>query len=233
MVMKLIAQIKSPYKQKFGIPRQSGVIERIHSQLEFVDDYGAEEAITGLEEFSHLWVIFQFHQSLRDEWKPSVRPPRLGGQKKVGVWASRSPFRPNGLGISVGKIEQIQRRSEGYDQTRIILSGLDILDSTPVFDIKPYLPYADVVENALGGFAKDKPLQDFDVEFMQLANEQSLIKSEQFDIDIKNVIREILSYDIRPAHQSNLLDKVYRMRLYDFDIKYRYEQAVVIVESLW
>lgn len=231
--MELIAIIKSPYKQKFGIPRQSGVIERIHSQLEFENDYGSEDAIAGLDEFSHLWVIFQFHQSLRKEWRPTVKPPRLGGQKKVGVWASRAPFRPNGIGLSLGKIVEIQRRSEGYELTRIILSGLDILDNTPVFDIKPYLPYADAVDDALGGFAKEKPVPGFVVEFMQLAEEQAAVKSEQFNVDIKSVLSEILSYEVRPAHQHNTSGKVHRMRLYDFDIKYHYDEAVVIVESLW
>lgn len=231
--MKLIAKIKSPYKQKFGIPRQSGVIECIHSQLEFENDYGDEDALIGLNEFSHLWVIFQFHQSLRKEWKPSVRPPRLGGQRKVGVWASRAPFRPNGIGLSVGRIVEIQCRSKGYERTRIILSGLDILDNSPVFDIKPYLPYADAIDDAVGGFAKEKPLPDFLVEFMQLADEQASAKSNQYNIDIKKVISAILSYEIRPAHQHNTSGKVHRMRLYDFDIKYHYEDAVVIIDALW
>lgn len=231
--MEKIALIKSPYKQKFGIPRQSGVIESIHSYLQFEKGYDVEDAIMGLDDFSHLWVIFQFHQALRGDWKPTVRPPRLGGKKKVGVWASRAPFRPNGIGLSVGKIVEIQRKSEGADRTRIVLGGLDILDNTPVYDIKPYLPYADGIDNAVGGFAKEKPAADFLVEFMPVAKEQALEKSAQLAIDVKKVISEILTYEIRPAHQHHASDKVYQLRLYDFDIKYRYAGAVVIVESLW
>ncbi|CAA6824257.1 MAG: COG1720: Uncharacterized conserved protein [uncultured Thiotrichaceae bacterium] len=231
--MKLIATIRSPYKQKFGIPRQFGIIEGVHSRLEFEHNYGDEDALVGLSEFSHLWVVFQFHQSLREEWKSTVKPPRLGGQQKVGVWASRAPFRPNGIGLSVGKIVAIQCQSEGYDRTCIILSGLDILDNTPVFDIKPYLPYADAIDGAVGGFAKEQPETEFLVEFMPLADEQASSKSKQFDVDIKSVIRDILSYEIRPAHQRTTSGKVHRIRLYDFDIKYRYQDAVVIVDALW
>lgn len=231
--MKKIATIRSPFKQKFGIPRQSGVITRIHSQLEFENDFGSDEAIDGLGEFSHLWIIFQFHQSLHNNEKLSVRPPRLGGDKKVGVWASRAPFRPNGLGLSVGKIVEIKRQSDGNARTQIILSGLDILDNTPVFDIKPYLPYADLIEDAVGGFAKQKPEASYTVALLPLAEEQAALKSNALETDIKAVISDILSYEIRAAHQINTAGKTHRLRLYDFDLKYHYEDTVVIVEALW
>ena len=148
LVISPIARLRSPFKQKFGIPRQTGIVKSIISHLDILQPYAQEaEIIRGLEDFSHLWVIFAFHKN--STWQPLVRPPRLGGDKKLGVWATRSPFRPNQMGLSVGKIEEIQQNS---GEITIDLSGLDILDGTPVYDIKPYLPYADSISEAIGGF---------------------------------------------------------------------------------
>ena len=153
--MNVIAYIHNDFQEKFGIPRQSGVVGTALSEIVFEPDYRSAEALRGLEGFSHIWLIWAFSASAGKGWSPTVRPPRLGGNARVGVFASRSPFRPNPLGLSAVKLEDIVLQSPEGPLLRV--SGADLLHGTPIFDIKPYLPYADCIPQATGGFAGTKP----------------------------------------------------------------------------
>ena len=147
-----IAHIKSDFSSKFGIPRQSGLIDELESKIIFEKEYSVPEAFRGLEGYSHIWILWQFSECADKEWNPTVRPPRLGGNKRMGVFASRSPFRPNSIGLSCVKLVSIDETDEGITLT---VSGADLLDGTPIFDIKPYLPYADSIPDAVGGFTEN------------------------------------------------------------------------------
>ena len=149
--MKVIARIHSDFPEKFGIPRQSGLVPALRAKIVFEPEYRNPDALRGIEGFSHLWLIWQFSAAVRDTWSPTVRPPRLGGNERVGVFATRSPFRPNAIGLSCVKLEGV-RHEDGFGDV-LIVSGADLMDGTPIYDVKPYLPYADAHPEALGGFA--------------------------------------------------------------------------------
>ena len=151
--MKPIAHIRCDLKCKFGVPRQARLVEDLEASVVFVPEYRNPEALRGLEDFSHLWLIWDFSESHREKWSPTVRPPRLGGNKRMGVFATRSPFRPNPIGLSAVKLERIEY--EGPDAPIIYIKGADLMDGTPIFDIKPYLPFVDSIPEASNGFAED------------------------------------------------------------------------------
>jgi tRNA-Thr(GGU) m(6)t(6)A37 methyltransferase TsaA len=231
-----IGIISSCYKEKFGIPRQPNLVPAATAQLVLNKEFG-EESIRGLEGFSHLWVNFIFHQTQGQGWKPMVRPPRLGGNKKVGVFASRSTFRPNSLGLSVVELLDCEITENGVV---LHLRGCDLLDGTPVLDIKPYLPYVDSIPNAKGGFAKDKPEVLYEVLFTEEAELQCELVNQrlrslqnvekQGGWTIKNLIKQLLELDPRPSYQNSSNtkgnkesnDRIYAMKLYDFDLKWQY-----------
>ncbi|MBR0327253.1 MAG: tRNA (N6-threonylcarbamoyladenosine(37)-N6)-methyltransferase TrmO, partial [Clostridia bacterium] len=150
--MKIIAHIHTDFPEKFGLPRQSGLVEGLKGKIVFEPEYRVPEALRGIEGFSHLWLIWQFSEAVRPTWSPTVRPPRLGGNKRMGVFATRSPFRPNPIGLSCVKLEGWEMTDEG---PVITVSGIDIMDGTPIYDIKPYLPHADCKADATGGFSTD------------------------------------------------------------------------------
>jgi len=158
-----IAYIRTELKDKFGIPRQSMRIPSLIGKIEFVPEWRNPDAIREIESFSHLWLIFDFSESHREKYSPTVRPPRLGGNRRVGVFASRSPFRPNSLGLSCVKLEGIEKTSDRG--TLLVVSGVDLLDNTPIYDIKPYIPYADCVTDALGGYADAQACHSLTVDF--------------------------------------------------------------------
>ena len=149
--MKVIARIHSDFPEKFGIPRQSGLVPALRAKIVFEPEYRNPDRCAASRVFSHLWLIWQFSAAVRDTWSPTVRPPRLGGNERVGVFATRSPFRPNAIGLSCVKLESVQHE-DGFGDV-LIVSGADLMDGTPIYDIKPYLPYADAHPEALGGFA--------------------------------------------------------------------------------
>ena len=149
--MKMIAHIESDFTEKFGIPRQSGLVENLVSRIVFEKEYRVPEAFRGLEDFSHIWIIWQFSEAVREDWSPTVRPPRLGGNKRMGVFATRSPFRPNSIGLSSVRLLKID--FDCPEAPVLYVSGADMLNGTPIFDIKPYLPYTDSHPEASGGFA--------------------------------------------------------------------------------
>lgn len=218
-----IGTISSCYKEKFGIPRQPGLVNAAKAELHLEKTYG-EETIRGIRGFSHIWVTFVFHATCEQGWKTMVRPPRLGGNTKVGVFASRSPFRPNSLGLSVVEL----LNTEIQDSLVILhLGGCDLLDGTPVLDIKPYLPYADALSDARGGFAEISPNSDTEnrvvVSFTKEAEIQCKEAEKRLGQELFPLIIQILQLDPRPSYQRRKSgDRIYSMKLYDFDLKWEY-----------
>lgn len=217
--MKIIARIHNDFKEKFGIPRQSGLSGELLSTIVFEPEYRNPEALRGLEGYSHLWLIWQFSKALRDHWSPTVRPPRLGGNKRMGVFATRSPFRPNPLGLSSVKLEGIKETEK--DGTVLIVSGADMLDGTPIYDIKPYIAYSDSHPNAVCGFAD--PVRDYalNVNFCK----ELLSKIE---ISKQNALFEILKQDPRPSYQSDP-EREYGMRFADYEIFFKVDDDLLTV----
>jgi len=226
-----IGFISSCYKEKFGIPRQPGLVKSATTELHLNMQFG-EESVRGLEGFSHLWIHFVFHKTLQQGWHSMVRPPRLGGNAKIGVFASRSPFRPNALGLSVVELLSIEQQQSGIV---LQLGGCDLLDKTPVLDIKPYLPYVDAHPNATGGFANDLPSASMHVRFTEQAKQQCQQAEARLNQKITAVISEILGLDPRPSYQQdNISERIYAMKLYDFDLRWQYrENDTILVLELF
>ncbi|MDT8383846.1 MAG: tRNA (N6-threonylcarbamoyladenosine(37)-N6)-methyltransferase TrmO [Gammaproteobacteria bacterium] len=213
-----IGVIHSCFKEKFGIPRQPGLVTAAQATLELYAPYDCPEALAELEGFSHIWVVFVFHRALREGWKPTVRPPRLGGNRRVGVFASRAPFRPNPIGLSAVELEAIDCRS---GHCRLQLRGADLLDGTPVLDIKPYVPYADALPEARGGFAAQAPVSGLTVGFSELAERQCAALAADIP-DLRLLIEQILQADPRPAYRADdESPQTFGMRLYDVDLQWR------------
>lgn len=192
MTLAPIGTVRTCFGGKFGIPRQPGLCPSAWGELVFHEPYRSPEAVRGLDGFSHLWLIFAFHESLGQGWKPTVRPPRLGGNRRVGVFASRATFRPNSLGLSLVRLEGIDTAAR--DAPRLLLGGVDLLDGTPVYDIKPYLPYAEAIPSAAAGFAREEiPRLEVEIAAEAAAEFAALTQRAQA------VIREALALDPRPA----------------------------------
>lgn len=229
-VFSPIGIIHSCFKEKFGIPRQAGLVRGATATLEVLSPYDREEAFRGLEDFSHIWVTFVFHASIRGEWSPTVRPPRLGGNQQMGVFATRSPFRPNALGLSAVALTAI-----GRNKGRLLLEleGGDFLDQTPVLDIKPYLPYADSIAYATGGYAGDAPGMCCEVSFSSRALQDCRRHEQRLGVDLEALIRQLLAYDPRPAYKASASNlQSYAMNLFDIDVKWRVEDGQVLVVEL-
>ena len=226
--LKPIGTITSCFKEKFGIPRQSGLVPAARAYLVLRPPYNAPEALTGLEEFSHIWLIYMFHGVAKGKWKPTVRPPRLGGNQRMGVFATRSNFRPNPLGLSAVKLDRIVTDDR---QPRLELSGVDLLDGTLVLDIKPYLPYADAIADAKGGFAQKAPEEQLSVEFTDAARAACKRLESGSAPGITGLIQQMLSFDPRPAYTGEGdPDRVYGFRILNVDVKWKVldRQATVI-----
>ncbi len=214
-----IAYIKSPYKEKFAIPRQAGLVTAAKGKVILTGKANNIELVRSLEQFSHLWLLFVFHHTQESGWKPLVRPPRLGGNKKTGVFATRSTFRPNPIGMSVVKLDKVEQVNTAHNKQVILhISGLDLLDKTPLIDIKPYIPYSDSITQANAGFAQHAPENVCKILFSQQAKEE-LKKFETRDNQLSCFIEQVLTQDPRPAYKQNTEDdKLYGMTLYDFNI---------------
>lgn len=213
-----IGIVNSPYKEKFAIPRQPGLVSAAKGSITLFNEINAIDCVRDLKQFSHIWVIFVFHGTQAYGWKPLVRPPRLGGNKKIGVLASRSTFRPNPIGMSVVKLEKVETNAR---ETTLHISGLDLLDKTPIVDIKPYIPYSDSIANANAGFAQQQPHTSLTVVFSKSAL-QAITKYNSALPDLPLLIEQVLSQDPRPAYKQNKVDdKIYGMRLYDLNILWR------------
>ena len=224
-----IGVIRSCFPEKFGIPRQPGLVKEAHATLELLPPYDRTEALEGLEAFSHLWLIFVFHASLKESWKPTVRPPRLGGNKRVGVFASRSMFRPNPLGLSVVELERIDTDAR---PPCLYLKGVDLLDGTPVLDIKPYLPYVDAIPAAHGGYAVSSPEPQLQVSFTSHAATQCASFAKSYP-HLEALIMQVLALDPRPAYyDADQLRTDFGMRLLDFEVKWRVKGQQVSVLAI-
>ena len=217
--INIIARMKSDFPTKFGIPRQSGLVSQLRSTIVFEPEYRNMDALRGMEDFSHLWVIWQFSEAVRQEWSPTVRPPRLGGNTRMGVFATRSPFRPNNLGLSCVELVGIENTPQ-YGPV-IHVAGADLMDGTPIFDIKPYIPYSDAKPDAAGGFtdtAGEFLLQvDFPPALLQLLPEEK----QQAAIGV-------LSHDPRPSYQRKP-DRVYGLSFAGFDIRFTVKDDILTV----
>ncbi|MEN8179000.1 MAG: tRNA (N6-threonylcarbamoyladenosine(37)-N6)-methyltransferase TrmO [Pseudomonadota bacterium] len=225
-----IGIIHSCFKEKFGIPRQSGLIPDAIGRLEILPPYNRPEAFRELEGFSHLWLSFVFHAAIRDQWSPSVRPPRLGGNRRVGVFASRSPFRPNPLGLSVVALNSIDYTS---NQVNLELGGIDLLDQTPVLDIKPYVPYSDAIHGARAGYASKPARHSLRLNYSQVA--QSFLEEldASFARHLRSLIQQILQNDPRPAYLHDADSRqAFGMRLYDFNIRWQVENDRILVTRI-
>ncbi|MBQ4479627.1 MAG: tRNA (N6-threonylcarbamoyladenosine(37)-N6)-methyltransferase TrmO [Victivallales bacterium] len=209
-----VGMVHSCYRTKFGIPRQSGLIAQATGTIELLPPCNQPNIIRGLEEFSHIWVIFIFHQNLRKEWKATVRPPRLGGDSRLGVFATRSPFRPVPIGLSAMRLEGIEQRPHG--KLFLKVSGMDLVDGTPVLDIKPYLPYADAIPDATGGFAPTAPEASLRVTIAPEAEAVLALRPPAF----RELCVKVVSADPRPAYQ-RIPGREYQCYLEDCEILWR------------
>ena len=216
--LKYIAKIQTDFPAKFGIPRQSGLVNT-KGTIVFEPEYRKEEALKGLEECSHLWLIWEFSEAVRTGWSPTVRPPRLGGNKRCGVFATRSPFRPNPIGLSCVKLTGIKK----YPEKGMVIEveGADLMDGTPIFDIKPYLPYVDCVPDARGGFADVVKNYALEVEIPE-------IYLSKLPEEHRECVRQILAGDPRPSYQNDP-DRIYGMEYAGYEIKFRVKDGMLTV----
>jgi tRNA-Thr(GGU) m(6)t(6)A37 methyltransferase TsaA len=223
MELKIIARIHTDFKTKFGVPRQSGLVNELTGRIVFEPEYRNADALRGLEGFSHIWLLWDFSEAHREGegWSPTVRPPRLGGNKRMGVWATRSPFRPNHIGLSsVRLINILPNTPEG---PVLEVSGADLMDGTPIYDIKPYLPFTDSHPEAKGGFAQE---QNEAIEPLLVQLPESLEQS--LSIEKFNALKGVLAADPRP-HYQNDPDRIYAMEFADMEIKFRVIGHTLIV----
>lgn len=217
-VIKPVAYIRTDFKEKFGIPRQSGRVQSLTAEIVFTQEFRDPEALRGIENFSHLWLIFDFSLSHKQGFTPTVRPPRLGGNTKIGVFASRSPFRPNSLGLSSVKLLQVKKTvNEG---TVLVVSGADLLDNTPIYDVKPYIPFTDCHADATGGYAQEFKDHKLEVKVLDGA-------LENFPQDKVKPLIDCLSEDPRPSYQDD--DRIYGMRFADYNVNFKVKDGVLTI----
>jgi len=222
VTIQVIARMKSDFSTKFGIPRQSGLVQELRSTIIFEPEFRNSDALRGMEDFSHLWLIWQFSEAVRGGWSPTVRPPRLGGNTRLGVFATRSPFRPNNLALSCVKLIGLEHTLE-YG-TVIHVAGADLMDGTPIFDIKPYIPYADCQPEALGGFTTDAADYLLQVVFPD-ALLQKLPKSK------RDAAIGVLSHDPRPSYQKDS-DRTYGLTFAGFNIRFTVADKTLTVKEV-
>ncbi len=220
--MKTIARIYTEFDEKFGIPRQSGLVEEAVGRIVFEPEYRVPEALRGLDGYSHIWLIWEFTEAKREDWSPTVRPPRLGGNKRMGVFATRSPFRPNPIGLSSVKLLAIEK-DERYGPI-LIVGGADILSGTPIYDIKPYLPFTDSHPDAVGGFADDVSDYRIEVEFNEGVID-SLSENE------KRLLEALLRQDPRPSYKKDDI-KSYGMKLFGKEITFTAQNCKLTVTNI-
>ena len=220
--LKIIARIRSDFPSKFGIPRQSGLVEELKAELVFEPEYRNPEALRGIEGFSHIWLIWLFSEAVRASWSPTVRPPRLGGNTRMGVFATRSPFRPNPIGLSAVRLDGI-RRDETLGQV-LLVSGADLMDGTPILDIKPYLPFADSYPQASGGFTGQKIDGPLKVEVSQPLLAQ--VPKEH-----RQALLGVLAQDPRPSYHTDP-QRVYGMEFAGLEVRFSVQNDVLTVLTI-
>ena len=219
--MEIIAYVRNDFPTKFALPRQSGIVTSLESRIVFTPPYRDENALRGIEGFSHLWVIWEISGNKTGEWSPTVRPPRLGGNVRMGVFATRSPFRPNPIGLSCVRLDRIEQTEEG---AVLVVTGGDMMDGTPILDIKPYVPYSDSIPDALGGFAPAAPDRRLPVHFPDAP-------ARRLPPDRLETLTGVLSLDPRPAYHRDP-DRVYGFRYGDVEVRFRVKEDRVEVVDL-
>ena len=221
--MRIIAHIRSDFPEKFGIPRQSGLVDALKATVVFEPEYRSPDAFRGLEGYSHIWLVWQFSKAVREDWSPTVRPPRLGGNTRMGVFATRSPFRPNAIGLSSVRLEKVEIHPDLGPVLHV--SGADLMDGTPIFDIKPYLPYTDAHPEAIGGFAfqqKWDVLQvDFPGELLRKVPESR-----------REGLIAVLAQDPRPAYQTDP-DRIYGMSFGGVEVRFSVRDDLLTVREVY
>ena len=222
MTLKVIAHIHTAFPTKFGIPRQSGLVDSLRGEVIFTPEYRNADAVRGLEDFSYIWLVWQFSGAVRDNWSPTVRPPRLGGNTRMGVFATRSPFRPNPLGLSSVKLEAIEHRPDVGPV--LIVRGADLMDGTPIFDIKPYIPYADCHPDASEGFTGQTRMHLLQVEF------PPTLMAQVPEAD-RDALTGVLASDPRPSYQHDP-ERVYGMEFAGLEIHFRVDGEVLTVTDV-
>ncbi|SUC11155.1 putative methyltransferase, YaeB/AF_0241 family [Pasteurella canis] len=216
-----VAILHSPYKEKFSVPRQPDLVQDGTAIIELLPPYNQFESVRGLEQFSHLWLIFQFNKVPAGKWSPTVRPPRLGGNQRIGVFASRATHRPNPLGLSKVELRQIESKN---GKILLYVGPVDLVDGTPIFDIKPYLAYADNQPNAKSGYAQNKPNSQLKVTVSEQA-QRKFKEIEKKRPHFQRFVTEVIAQDPRPAYQQNKLsDRIYGIRLYEFNIRWKMQE---------
>ena len=221
MTLKVIAHIHTAFPTKFGIPRQSGLVDGLRGEIIFTPEYRNADALRGLEDFSHIWLVWQFSGAVRESWSPTVRPPRLGGNTRMGVFATRSPFRPNPLGLSSVRLEAIEHRPEVGPV--LIVRGADLMDGTPIYDIKPYLPYVDAHPDARGGFTDTTKFYT-----LQVQAEPEVL--EQIPADKRDALLGVLRSDPRPSYQHDP-ERLYGLSFGGVEVKFKVDGDVLTVVS--
>ena len=224
MEMKMIGRIHTDFATKFGVPRQSGLVAELMGEIVLEPEYRNPDAVRGLEEFSHLWLVWEFSKAVRSDWSPTVRPPRLGGNQRLGVFATRSPFRPNPIGLSCVRLERIDL--EDSRKPVILVSGVDMMDGTPIYDIKPYLPYADSYPEARGGFTDGTEARHVIVELPEELVTASGISGEKLQ-----ALRGVLEQDPRPRYQKDP-QRIYGMSFGEYEVKFTVQEDVLRVVEL-
>ena len=219
--MKIIARIRNAYDGKFGAPRQSGLVEQVVSTIVFESEYRVAEALRGIEEFSHLWLIWAFDRAEREEWSPTVRPPRLGGNQRVGVFATRSPYRPNAIGLSCVRLLGMEKSGEG---TVLKVAGADLMNGTPIYDIKPYLPYADCRPEATGGFTDRTEKRTVEVDIP--GKTAKGINAQELE-----ALKAVLEQDPRPAYQDDP-ERVYAFEFGGKHVEFKVNDHVLTVTEI-
>lgn len=230
LTLSPIAIIHTPYKEKFSVPRQPDLVQDGVGIVELLPPYSSPEAVRSLEKFSHLWLIFQFDQIQQGKWQPTVRPPRLGGNQRVGVFASRATHRPNPLGLSKVSLRKVECIN---GKVFLHLGAVDLVDGTPIFDIKPYIAYADSEPHAQSDFAQEKPSLKLNVEFSK-QTQSAVKKFEEKRPHLARFIREVIEQDPRPAYQQGKpSERIYGISLYDFNVKWKIKEGTLdVVEIL-
>lgn len=220
--MKIIARIHSDFPTKFGVPRQSGLVESLQAAVVFEPEYRSADAVRGLDAFSHIWLIWEFSESKRDTWSPTVRPPRLGGNVRMGVFATRSPFRPNPIGLSCVRLERIELHPELGPVLHV--SGADLMDGTPIYDIKPYIPYADSHPDASAGYTGQVDMQPLRVEIPPTL--LGLLPPDK-----REALTGVLAQDPRPRYQTSP-DRVYGLEFAGFDVRFTVDGGTLTVREI-
>lgn len=220
--MRPVARIRSDFPEKFGIPRQSGVVESLEAKIVFEPEFRVMDAVRGLEDFSHIWLIWEFSAAVRDTWSPTVRPPRLGGNVRMGVFATRSPFRPNPIGLSCVKLLKVEQ-DEALGPV-LTVAGADLMDGTPIYDIKPYIPYADCHPEAVGGFTTNVDMKPLNVDFPA----ELLDKVPQ---EKRDALIGVLEQDPRPRYQKDP-GRIYGLSFAGLEVKFSVEAQILAVKEI-